>query len=209
MRRKTWRKELADEAEVGESNDSNDESDGDDDGPRAHAISAVFTNARRKKRTPTSSSSGVLPGGLTLCYHCRSTIRRPKMRCTLIKASTDKRPRNLFCDGCIEKRYALHPSLHIQYIFLTFLERRYPQLTFDRAAEDVECPACRNYCNCSLCSRKRGEAYIPERDAGGAVGSRVTVAPIALRRSLQRRARAKISGRRRQRRRSLRRRRRR
>ncbi|KAH9036072.1 hypothetical protein EDB84DRAFT_1197633 [Lactarius hengduanensis] len=68
------------------------------------------------------------------------------MRCTLIKASTEMRCRNLFCDRRIEKRY--------------------PQLTFDRAAEDFECPACRNYCNCSLCSRKRGEAYIPERSGG-------------------------------------------
>ncbi|KAH9167682.1 hypothetical protein EDB89DRAFT_1996256 [Lactarius sanguifluus] len=62
------------------------------------------------------------------------------MRCTLIKASPDKRCRNLFCDRCIEKRY--------------------PELTFD-SAEDFECPACCNYCNCP---RKRGEAYIRERD---------------------------------------------
>ncbi|KAH8983254.1 hypothetical protein EDB86DRAFT_2967695 [Lactarius hatsudake] len=147
MRKKSWRKELADEAEVGHSDDSDDEGD-DDDGPRAHAISApVFTNAhRKKKRTAASSSSGVLTGGLTFCHHCRSTTRRPKMHCTLIKASTEMRCRNLFCDRCIEKRY--------------------PQLTFDRSAEDFECPACCNYCNCSLCSRKRGEAYIPERNGG-------------------------------------------
>ncbi|KAH9041043.1 hypothetical protein EDB85DRAFT_1886676 [Lactarius pseudohatsudake] len=128
MRRKSWRMELADEAEVGENNDSDDESEDDDE---TH---------------PASSSSGVLPGGLTLCHHRRSTTRRPKMRCTLIKASTEMRCRNLFCDRCIENRY--------------------PQLTFDRAAEDFECPACRNYCNCSLCSRMRGEAYIPERNGG-------------------------------------------
>ncbi|KAH9041038.1 hypothetical protein EDB85DRAFT_1923655, partial [Lactarius pseudohatsudake] len=146
MRRKSWRKELADEAEVGDNDDSDDEGD-DDDGLRAHAISApVFTGARRKKRTPASSSSGALPGGLSSCYHCRSTTRRPKMRCTLIKASTEMRCRNLFCDRCIEKRHALHPFLRMQYMFLTHLERRYPQLTFDRSAEDFECPACRNYC---------------------------------------------------------------
>ncbi|KAH9019907.1 hypothetical protein EDB83DRAFT_2433635, partial [Lactarius deliciosus] len=68
------------------------------------------------------------------------------MRYTLIKASTDEQCRNLFCDLCIDKRY--------------------PQLTFDRSVEDFECPACRNYCNCSLYSRKRGEAYFPERDGG-------------------------------------------
>ncbi|KAH9069580.1 hypothetical protein EDB83DRAFT_2373481, partial [Lactarius deliciosus] len=68
------------------------------------------------------------------------------MHCTLIKASTDQQCRNLFCDFCIEKRY--------------------PELTFDRPAEDFECPACCNYCNCSLCSRKRKEAYFPERDGG-------------------------------------------
>ncbi|KAH9012156.1 hypothetical protein EDB84DRAFT_1536946, partial [Lactarius hengduanensis] len=54
--------------------------------------------------TPASSSSGVLTGGLTFCHHCRSTTRRPKMRCTLIKASTEMRCRNLFCDRCIENR---------------------------------------------------------------------------------------------------------
>ncbi|KAH9069489.1 hypothetical protein EDB83DRAFT_2372538, partial [Lactarius deliciosus] len=68
------------------------------------------------------------------------------MRCTLIKASTDEQCRNPFCDLCIEKRY--------------------PQLTFDHSAEDFECLACCNYCNCLLCSRKRGEAYVPERDGG-------------------------------------------
>ncbi|KAH8977360.1 hypothetical protein EDB92DRAFT_1890062 [Lactarius akahatsu] len=68
------------------------------------------------------------------------------MRCTLIKASTDEQYHTLFGDLCIDKRY--------------------PQLTFDRSAEDFEYPACCNHCNCSLCSRKRGEAYIPERDGG-------------------------------------------
>ncbi|KAH9069589.1 hypothetical protein EDB83DRAFT_2373550, partial [Lactarius deliciosus] len=75
-------------------------------GPRAHAISApVFTNARRKRRSPASSSSGVLPWGLTFCHHCRRKTPLPKMRCTLIKASTDEQCRNLFCELCIEKRY--------------------------------------------------------------------------------------------------------
>ncbi|KAH9069585.1 hypothetical protein EDB83DRAFT_2373509, partial [Lactarius deliciosus] len=59
------------------------------------------------------------------------------------KASTDKQCRNLFCDRCIENRY--------------------PRLTFDRSTEDFQCPTCCNYCNCSLCSRKREKAYIPER----------------------------------------------
>ncbi|KAI9436041.1 hypothetical protein H4582DRAFT_496407 [Lactarius indigo] len=146
MRRKSWRKELADEVEVRHNDDSDNESS-NDDGPRTHAISApALTNARRKKRTPASSSSGVLPGGLTFCHHCRRKTPRPKMRCTLIKTSRDEQCRNLFCDLCIEKRY--------------------PQLTFDRTAGDFECPVCRNYCNCSHCSRKRGEAYVPERDGG-------------------------------------------
>ncbi|KAI9436837.1 hypothetical protein H4582DRAFT_362379 [Lactarius indigo] len=166
MRRKSWRKELADEVEVRHNDDSDNESS-NDDGPRAHAISApALTNAHRKKRTLASSSSCVLPGGLTFCHHCRRKTPRPKMRCTLIKTSRDEQCRNLFCDLCIEKRYAFHPSLHIQYIFLTLLEHRYPQLTFDRTAGDFECPVCRNYCNCSHCSRKRGEAYVPERDGG-------------------------------------------
>ncbi|KAH9019915.1 hypothetical protein EDB83DRAFT_119714 [Lactarius deliciosus] len=76
----------------------------------------VFTNARRKKCSPASSPSGVLPCGLTLCHHYRCKTPLPKMRCMLIKASTDEQCRNLFCDLCIDKRY--------------------PQLTFDRSVED-------------------------------------------------------------------------
>ncbi len=117
MRRKSWRKALADETEVGHRDDNNDgDGDGDgesddDDGPRAHAMSApVFQDARRTKRRLSSSSSGMLPGVLTCCHHCRSKTRRPKMRCTLIRESTDERCRNLFCDLCIEKRYACIPS---------------------------------------------------------------------------------------------------
>ncbi|KAH9069596.1 hypothetical protein EDB83DRAFT_2373631, partial [Lactarius deliciosus] len=121
MRRKSWRKELADDVEDGRDDGSDDESSSDY-GPRAHAISApVFTNAHRKKRSPASSSSGVLPGGLAFCHHCRRKTPLPKMRCTLIKASTDEQCHNLCCELCIEKRY--------------------PQLTFDRAVEDFECPA--------------------------------------------------------------------
>ncbi|KAH9055278.1 hypothetical protein EDB87DRAFT_1338461 [Lactarius vividus] len=78
--------------------------------------------------------------------NARRKTSRPKMRCMLIKALTDEQCPNLFCDLCIEKRY--------------------PPLTFDRTVDDFECLACRNYCNCSLCLRKRGEVYVPERDGG-------------------------------------------
>ena len=39
-------------------------------------------------------------------------------------------------------------------------------MTFDPVAEAFECPHCRGYCNCTICSRRRGEEYIPERDGG-------------------------------------------
>ncbi|KAH9041045.1 hypothetical protein EDB85DRAFT_1565394 [Lactarius pseudohatsudake] len=120
MQTKSWRKALADEVEV-RHNDDNDHKSDYDGGPRAHAISApAFTDACRKKRTPASSSLGVLPRGVTFCHHCRDKTRRPKMRCMLIKASTDKSCRNLFFDLCMEKRY--------------------PELTFGRTAEEFECP---------------------------------------------------------------------
>ncbi|KAH8999809.1 hypothetical protein EDB86DRAFT_611018 [Lactarius hatsudake] len=145
MWRKSWRKELADEVEDGQDDGSDDDSS-PDYGLRAHAISApVFINARRKKRSTASSSSGVLPWGLTFCHHCRR--RHPAQDALYVDQGVDGRAiPQLVCDLCIEQRY--------------------PQLTFDRSAEDFECPACCNYCNCSLCSRKRGEAYIPERDGG-------------------------------------------
>ncbi|KAH9041060.1 hypothetical protein EDB85DRAFT_2253968 [Lactarius pseudohatsudake] len=115
VRRKRWRKALADDLVRYD----DDGCDGDDDveidedeGPRTHVISApVFTGARRKKRMPASSSRRKTP--------------RPKMRCTLLKASTDEQCRDLFHDLCIEKQH--------------------PELTFNRSAEELECLACHNY----------------------------------------------------------------
>ena len=39
-------------------------------------------------------------------------------------------------------------------------------MTFDEFATSFSCPCCGNYCNCSLCARKRGEVYVPERNGG-------------------------------------------
>src|SRR5258708_1464936 len=157
IRRKSWRKALADEDEVVRYNynynDSDGDSESDEDGPRG------FLGAQRMKRRPSSSSV------LTFCHHCRSKMRRPKMRCTLINKMTCKRCCKLFCDMCIEKRLVVPPvSIYDSKLSGTL---KYPEFTFDLSSNMFACPAvCRNYCNCSLCVRRRGEMYVSERGIG-------------------------------------------
>jgi Zinc-finger domain of monoamine-oxidase A repressor R1 len=40
---------------------------------------------------------------------------------------------------------------------------RYPECEFDADDEEYSCPVCEGFCNCSICSRKRGEAYVGMR----------------------------------------------
>ena len=37
---------------------------------------------------------------------------------------------------------------------------RYPECEFDADDEEYSCPACEGFCNCTVCCRKRGEAYV-------------------------------------------------
>jgi hypothetical protein len=120
VQRKRRRKSFPDEAEhdhrIKQDDDSDDDHESDEDGSRAHAISApaqVHLDARPKKRRRTTTSSS--SSEMTFCHHCRCKTRRPKMRCTLMVASAGERCRKLFCDGCIEKRYALR--LFLPYNF--------------------------------------------------------------------------------------------
>ena len=115
VRRKSRRKAFADEAEVkhrvkhDNDDDSHSESENDEEGPRAPAMSApAFPNASHTKRPTPSSSSSKLVRELTYCNHCRCKMRRPKMRYTLIN-KTSEQCAKMFCDNCVEKRYALHP----------------------------------------------------------------------------------------------------
>ncbi|KAG2127457.1 uncharacterized protein EDB93DRAFT_1096540 [Suillus bovinus] len=86
----------------------------------------------------------------TFCHHCRRTQTRPKMQCS------KRRPDRTicgkrFCNGCILNRY--------------------PDIVFAPDNKDFVCPVCLDTCNCSICSRKRGEEYISMR-GGGFAGSR-------------------------------------
>jgi hypothetical protein len=169
VQRKRRRKSFPDEAEhehrIKQVNDSDDDQESDEDGSRARTISApahVHLDARPKKRRRTTTSSS--SSEMTFCHHCRCKTRRPKMRCTLMVASAGERCRKLFCDGCIEKRYAVR--LFLPYNFSDFGGHRYPDVTFDMFADTFECPYCSGYCNCSHCAPKRGEQYVPERNGG-------------------------------------------
>ena len=111
IRRKSWRKTFANDADVEDRVRHNDDDDSmsesDEEGPRAPAISApAFPNASHMKRPMPSSSSSELVRELTYCHHCRCKTRRPKMRCTSINKMSE-RCAKMFCDNCVEKRYAL------------------------------------------------------------------------------------------------------
>ena len=113
IRRKSWRRTFADEADVehrvrhDDDDDDDSLSESDKEAPRAPTISApAFSNASHMKRPTPSSSSSKLVRGLTYCHHCRCKSRRPKMRCTSIN-KTSEWCAKMFCDNCVEKRYAL------------------------------------------------------------------------------------------------------
>ncbi|KAN0136413.1 hypothetical protein V8E53_005781 [Lactarius tabidus] len=156
VQRKRRRKPFSDEAEPEhrikhDDDDSDHDQESEEDGSRAHAISTpalVHLDARPKKRRRTTTSSS--SSEMTFCHHCRRKTPRPKMRCTLILASAGERCRKLFCDGCIEKRYA----------------RGYTGITFNLFADTFACPYCSGYCNCSHCAPKRGEHWIAQQGGG-------------------------------------------
>jgi hypothetical protein len=89
-RRKSWRKARADSYDDTVAGDDDRDHDKDQD----------------IEGTPPASSSlpSLQSSELTFCHHCRRKTRRPKMRCTQIRASTGEPCRKLFCDLCIEKR---------------------------------------------------------------------------------------------------------
>lgn len=101
IRRKTWRKALADDYNQDHDDENTTEdTDAADDDHRDVGVSAI-----RHRRTITTTSSTRVE--ITFCHHCRRKTRRPKMRCTRINKSTGRLCGKLFCDLCIEKRCAL------------------------------------------------------------------------------------------------------
>lgn len=97
--------------------------------------------------------------GKTFCHQCRNTTNRPKMRCSnnVRGGACGKR----FCQRCIE--------------------RRYPDITFDRFSGGFLCPYCTNTCNCSTCSRKRGEDFVSMSNS--ITGPRIQPTVTVVRRS--------------------------
>jgi hypothetical protein len=90
IRRKSWRKALADD------DDKTDHSEDTD-------TEANDTVGRRHSSTMSRNLSSSL--GATYCHHCRRKTFRPKMRCTHIRKSTGEQCRKMYCDLCIERRY--------------------------------------------------------------------------------------------------------
>ncbi|KAG1730945.1 uncharacterized protein EDB91DRAFT_1155614 [Suillus paluster] len=89
------------------------------------------------------------PEAPSFCHQCRRTHTKPKMQCS--KRVGRQTCGKLFCDRCITQRY--------------------PEIAFVRNSKNFICPICTGTCNCSICSRKRGEEYISMR-GGGFAGSR-------------------------------------
>ena len=109
VQRKRRPKPFPDDAETEHRiKDDHDDHESDADS-RARAISApapLVLDARPKKRRRTTTTTSSSSSTWTFCHHCRCKSRRPKMRCSVIVASTGERCRKLYCDGCIEKRYS-------------------------------------------------------------------------------------------------------
>ncbi|KAI0055322.1 hypothetical protein BV25DRAFT_225572 [Artomyces pyxidatus] len=90
----------------------------------------------KKVRDELDLSQRPLTTEESYCHQCRNKTYRPKMDC-------GECPK-LFCDRCIDMRY--------------------PDITFNEHA--IRCPACLNICNCTACSRRRGEEYVSMRGDG-------------------------------------------
>lgn len=122
----------------------------------------------------TLQDDGDLEVVKTFCHQCRSTQTRPKMQCS------KRRPDRQICG----KRFCNRCMLNRSVVFLFFLASlssliamppvwllRYPETVFAPDSKKFVCPVCLGTCNCSICSRRRGEEYISAR-GGGFAGSR-------------------------------------
>ncbi|KAL4063741.1 hypothetical protein J3A83DRAFT_4104449 [Scleroderma citrinum] len=108
------------------------------------------------KGTTNKTSDGPDKTEKTSCHQCRNTTNRPKMQCSN-DIGNGRTCGKRFCQRCIQ--------------------RRYPEITFDESSCSFLCPSCTNTCNCSFCSRRRGEEFISMRtDAfvGPRIQSRLT-----------------------------------
>ena len=123
VQRKRRRKPFPDEAETEyriKHYDDDHESDEADSHvcaistPAPLILDAYLKKHRRMTTTPSSSLSVS-----TFYHHCRCKSRGPKMCCTLIVASAGERCRKLYCDRCIEKRYAVQSLSCLPYILST------------------------------------------------------------------------------------------
>ena len=94
IRKKSWRKSLADDNDKDRCEDTDPETD----------------DAVVRSYSPNMSNNLLPELTATFCHHCRRKTQRPKMRCTRIRESTGEQCRKMYCDNCIEKRYARPPS---------------------------------------------------------------------------------------------------
>lgn len=99
-----------------------------------------------------------VPSG-AYCHQCRRNAKVKKMRCTSLKTDGHQCSYT-FCERCIESRYVsnfVHSSIFIQDVAVIF---RYSDIAFEVRSPDFVCPKCTDICNCTQCTRKRGEKYV-------------------------------------------------
>ena len=53
--------------------------------------------------------------------------------------------------------------LKLSFVCVVCLFFRYPECKFDADDDEYSCLACEGFCNCTVCCRKRGEAYVGTR----------------------------------------------
>ncbi|VDC03211.1 unnamed protein product [Peniophora sp. CBMAI 1063] len=80
------------------------------------------------------------------CHQCRRATFRRHAQCKSGKSRGNHICTYLYCEGCLVTRYG----------------DRFLGLSYDKK-DKFQCPACNDTCNCTHCTRKRGEAYVGVR----------------------------------------------
>ncbi|KIJ64059.1 hypothetical protein HYDPIDRAFT_91125 [Hydnomerulius pinastri MD-312] len=102
------------------------------------------------RNSPAKDAAKAVAPEKTYCHQCRNATTRLKMQCSNVLG--DRVCAKRFCQRCILNRY--------------------PDITFDQHSASFMCPSCTDNCNCSYCTRKRGEEFVSMR-GGGFAGSRI------------------------------------
>jgi hypothetical protein len=112
------------------------------------------------RKDPKKASKARTGASALMCHQCRSTNKWAKMTCTNMPDS-GVRCKRRYCANCIMKRSV--PSCTLEELSSITHVCRYKDIVFDENSTTFICPCCTDVCNCTVCTRKRGEEYISTR----------------------------------------------